>query len=326
MPIIAACISGVKLQGWHRVIRVSNLTKRFGRKKAVDNISFEVAPGEVVGFLGPNGAGKTTTMRMLSCYLPPTCGEIMVAGHDASRESLEVRRRIGYLPENAPLYVDMRVLEYLRFRAAIRGLRGGHRRRQVEWVLHNCGLSEVRDRVIGHLSKGFRQRVGIADALVHEPELLILDEPTLGLDPNQIRQIRALIKGLARKHTVLLSSHILSEVESVCDRVLIMHEGKIAGQGTPAQLSALLRGHTRVTIEVRGPGEAVAAAFGMVPGVVSVSVEAAGEWTTAVCACEKGTDPRSGLFQAVLAGPWELRQMHEQRGTLEDQITGGGAP
>jgi ABC-2 type transport system ATP-binding protein len=308
------------------MISVSHLTKKFGRKRAVNDISFDVAAGEIVGFLGPNGAGKTTTMRLLACYLPPTCGEISIAGCDALRNPLEVRRRVGYLPENSPLYADMRVIEYLRFRASLKGLGGGRRRRQVEWALHNCGLSEARSRVIGTLSKGFRQRVGLADALVNEPEVLVLDEPTLGLDPNQIRQIRALIRSLAGKHTVLLSSHILSEVETVCDRVLIMHEGKIAGDGTHAELSGFLRGCTRVRAEIGAPSDAVAAALGAIPGIVRVSVEPAGEWTVALCECAKETDPRSGIFRAIVDRGWELRQLQEQRGSLEDvfvQMTGG---
>jgi len=266
-------------------------------------------------------------MRILACYLPATCGDVRVVGRDVFRDSVEVRRRIGYLPENVPLYHEMRVAEYLVFRASLKGLRGSHRRRRIDWALANCSLTEVRDRIIGNLSKGYRQRVGIADALVHDPDLLILDEPTLGLDPNQIRLIRGLIRKLARRHTILLSSHILSEVEMVCDRVLIMNKGAIAGQGTPEELSGILRGHTCVALEVRAAPDAVHPALSSVPGVLRVTAEPlTGEWTRAVCECEKGREVRASLFHAVVAAGWPMRELHEQRQSLEDvfvQVTGG---
>src|ERR1700757_2572832 len=214
-------------------IEVANLTKRYAGHTAVSDISFTVKRGEIVGLLGPNGAGKSTTMRILSCYLPATSGTVRVAGLDVFRNSIEVRRRIGYMPENNPLHSDMRVREYLKFRARLKGLTNQASRDRVDVVMEQCGLTEVARRIIGQLSKGYRQRVGLADALVHEPELIILDEPTIGLDPNQMRSVRQLIKNLARNHTVLISTHILPEVEMTCSRVLILHQGKILAADTP---------------------------------------------------------------------------------------------
>lgn len=218
------------------MIRVVNLTKKFFTTTALDNISFEVARGEVVGLLGPNGAGKTTTMRILTCFLPPTEGEVEVGGMDARQHSLDVRRLIGYLPENNPLYPEMRVVEYLEFRAALKKVSRRLRAARLKDVLEKCQLVDERRRVIGTLSKGTRQRVGLAEALIHDPQLLILDEPTLGLDPNQVRQVRALIRELGRDRTILLSTHILPEVEAVCSRAIILNQGKIAASGTPRDL------------------------------------------------------------------------------------------
>ena len=209
------------------MIEVKNLTKRFGRVTAINGVSFKVAAGEIVGLLGPNGAGKTSTLRVLAGYLPATGGDVSIGGADVFTESLDVRSKVGYLPENVPLYMDMRIIEYLKFRGALKGLRGSRLRERVSVVLEQCGLTEERRALIGRLSKGFRQRVGLADCLLHEPECLILDEPTIGLDPNQIRHIRGLIRSLAHQHTVLISTHILPEVEMLCERVLIMNQGRI---------------------------------------------------------------------------------------------------
>src|SRR5512143_3655631 len=228
------------------MIEVASLTKRFAGHTAVSNISFTVRQGEIVGLLGPNGAGKSTTMRILSCYLPATSGTVRVAGLDVYAQSSEVRRRIGYMPENNPLHHDMRVREYLKFRARLKGLGLKRSRQRVDVVMEQCGLVEVSRRIIGQLSKGFRQRVGLADALVHEPELLILDEPTLGLDPNQIRSVRQLIKGLGGTHTVLVSTHILPEAEMTCHRVVIMYEGKILAADTPHNLERLMSGNNQI--------------------------------------------------------------------------------
>jgi ABC-2 type transport system ATP-binding protein len=218
------------------MIEVANLTKRYAGHTALSNISFTVRRGEIVGLLGPNGAGKSTTMRILSCYLPASSGTVRIAGLDIFQNSREVRRRIGYMPENNPLHQDMRVGEYLRFRARLKGLGLRRTRERVDTVMEQCSLTDVSRRIIGQLSKGYRQRVGLADALVHEPDLIILDEPTIGLDPNQIRAVRQMIKGLANAHTVLISTHILPEAEVTCNRMVIMYEGKILAADTPENL------------------------------------------------------------------------------------------
>src|SRR5882672_1015783 len=232
------------------MIEVSNLTKRYAGRTAVDDISFTVARGEIVGLLGPNGAGKSTTMRVLSGFMPATSGTVRVAGFDVFHDSDEVRRRIGYLPENNPLHPEMRVREYLKFRARLKGLGWSKSRERVKTVMEQCGLTDVGRRVIGQLSKGYKQRVGLADALVHEPELIILDEPTIGLDPHQIRSVRQLIKDLACDHTVLISTHILSEVEMTCNRVLIMHQGKILAADTPQNLQNIMSDGGQVIAEI----------------------------------------------------------------------------
>src|SRR5256885_2158111 len=224
------------------IIEVENLTKRYAGHAAVDGIAFTVERGEIVGFLGPNGAGKSTTMRILACYLPATYGTARVAGFDVFTQADEVRRRIGYMPENNPMHLDMRVREYLKFRARLKGLGIRQSRKRVEVVMQQCGLTEVRRNIIGHLSKGYRQRVGLADALVHEPELIILDEPTIGLDPHQIRSVRQMIKNLGGKHTVLISTHILPEAEMMCSRMLIMYDGKILASDTPENLQRIMAG------------------------------------------------------------------------------------
>lgn len=307
------------------MINVDNLTKRFGGTTAVDNISFEVEQGEIVGFLGPNGAGKTTTMRMLTGFIPPTGGTMTVAGFDVIRESLEVRRKIGYLPENVPIYKDMRVIEYLTYRGKLKGLRGRRLKTRLKAVLEDCGLVDVRKKVVGRLSKGYVQRVGLADALVHEPELLILDEPTIGLDPNQIRHIRNLIKSLAQKHTVLLSSHILPEVEMICERVMIINKGRIVASDSPDKLVSLMRGNTNVVMELKAPEGEIKGKFSGVKGVVNVIVDQGGAWHRVTCECRKGEDPRPALFEIVSSSKWELRELRVVRKNLEDvfvEITG----
>jgi len=219
------------------VLAVRSLAKRFGDVVALDNVSFEVGRGEIVGFLGPNGAGKTTTLRILSTYLTPDSGTASVGGHDCAREPMAVRRKLGYLPEHPPLYLDHTVREYLRFCAALRGVPGKRRKAAVEGAVERCGLGEVRDRLLRNLSKGFRQRVGLAQALVHAPEVLILDEPTVGLDPQQIREIRELIRALGGEHTVLLSTHILPEVAAVCGRAVIVHRGRVVADAPVTELT-----------------------------------------------------------------------------------------
>src|SRR5215510_14711440 len=235
------------------MIEVTNLTKRYAGHTAVANISFTVGRGEIVGLLGRNGAGKSTTMRILSCFLPATSGTVRIAGLDVFHDSVEVRRRIGYMPENNPLHLDMRVREYLKFRARLKGLSRRQSRERVDTVMEQCALSDVARRIIGQLSKGYRQRVGLADALVHEPDLIILDEPTIGLDPHQIRAVRQLIKGLGKAHTVLISTHILPEAEMTCNRVVIMYDGKILAADRPENLQRLMSSNNQVIAEIAAP-------------------------------------------------------------------------
>ncbi len=301
------------------MISVSGVSKRFGRTLAVDDVSFEVARGEVLGLLGPNGAGKTTTMRILSCFLSADTGSASVAGFDVATDALEVRRRLGYLPENNPLYLEMTVGEYLALVAAVRGVPRAQSASRIAHAVEVCGLGAVAGRIIGQLSKGYRQRVGLAGALLHDPEILILDEPTVGLDPSQIIEIRELIRGIGREKTVLLSSHILPEVEATCQRVLIFNEGHLVGQGTTAELAAQARGAEVVDLAVRGPRDAVAAALAAVPGVAEC-LDAGEEGGVARfrVRCEPGVDPREALAAAVLRGGWGLLELHAERLSLED--------
>jgi ABC-2 type transport system ATP-binding protein len=301
------------------MIEVVNLTKRFPRHEAVRGISFSVEKGEIIGFLGPNGAGKTTTLRMLTGYLPPTSGTARVAGHDVYRESIAARRSIGYMPENVPLYDDMRVREYLRFRANLKGLGNRDAKNRVEEVIETCGLDSVKKKMISVLSKGYRQRVGLADALVHSPELLILDEPTNGLDPNQIRQIRELIRQLAEQHTVLLSTHILSEVEATCSRVIIIDGGKIKAQDTPRNLVEGMRAAGKVQLEVQGDFQTVSGAISRLENVKRVTGEDQGEgWTKFEILVDSGADVRERLFELVAQYGWPLRSLSRKEATLED--------
>lgn len=285
---------------------------------AVDDVSFDVARGEIVGFLGPNGAGKTTTLRVLACYLPATCGTVTVSGYDVFSHSLEVRRRIGYMPENVPLYPEMRVDEYLRYRAELKDVPRARLKARVGEVRALCGLEGVGRKIIGHLSKGYRQRVGLADALVHDPELLILDEPTIGFDPNQIRQVRELIRQLASRHTVLLSTHILPEAEMICGRVMILHRGRIVAADTPQALKELQRGTVSVVVEWRGARAEVLADLRALPEVREVTAEDAAEWTRVHLACVAGSDPRAAVAAAVAARRGTLRELHMEHGRLED--------
>ncbi|MFC1498828.1 ABC transporter ATP-binding protein [Verrucomicrobiota bacterium] len=300
------------------MIKVANLTKRFGKTTAIDNLSFEVARGEIVGFLGPNGAGKTTTMRILSCFLSPTGGEVTIDGLDVFAESVEVRRKIGYLPENAPIYPDMRVKEYLAYRGRLKGLRGKKLRARMDEVISHCGLGSVRNRIVGQLSMGYTKRVGLADSLIHDPDLLILDEPTIGLDPLQIRHIRNLIKNFAQSHTVLLSSHILPEVEMICERVFILNKGRIAASDTTDNLVGLIKGNQQVIAEVYGPHHEIIDRIKTIPGVIKVSCEPAGEYSRFLCECRKETDIRADLFKTITANNWILRELTAGKRNLED--------
>jgi ABC-2 type transport system ATP-binding protein len=301
------------------MIDVRNLTKRYARHTAVRDISFSVERGEIVGFLGPNGAGKTTTLRMLTGYLPPSSGSARVAGFDIFRESIEARRRIGYMPENVPLYEDMRVREYLKFRAHLKGLDNANTRRRVGAVLDTCGLQSVRRKMIKTLSKGYRQRVGLADALVHDPELLILDEPTNGLDPNQIRQIRELIRHLADSHTVLISTHILHEVEMTCNRVIIIDNGVIKATDTPANLTQQMRAAGRIEVEIQADPEIVAAAINRLEHVKKAAFKTLGDdWTALTVWVDSGADARENIATLASQHGWPLRSLSRHVATLED--------
>jgi ABC-2 type transport system ATP-binding protein len=301
------------------MIDVQNLTKQYAGRTAVNNISFQVEPGEIVGFLGPNGAGKSTTMRILSGYMPATSGRALVAGFDVFHQSLEVRRSVGYMPEMAPLYTDMKVKEYLRFRAELKGLGGLAMRKRVGEVMELTGINDMRRRLIGNLSKGYRQRVALADALVHRPKLLILDEPTNGLDPVQIRQVRDLLRNLKSKHTVLLSTHILHEVEQTCDRVVMIHQGRIRANDTPENLTSQLRSTTLLHLELEGVGN-LAEKLATLPGVRKTNEEKllVHPWRRFTLRVEPDHDVRDAVLDLALRQKWRVREMHRQLPTLED--------
>jgi len=301
------------------MIEVTNLTKRYAGHTAVSNISFNVRRGEVVGLLGPNGAGKSTTMRVLSGYLPATSGTVRIGGLDVYTHSVEVRRRIGYMPENNPLHFDMRVREYLKFRARLKGLGFRQSRQRVDTVMELCGLSDVSRRIIGHLSKGYRQRVGLADALVHEPELIILDEPTIGLDPNQIRSVRQLIKSLAHEHTVLISTHILPEAEMTCNRMVIMYEGQILAADTPENLQRLMSSNSQVLAEIAAPMADLQECWAGLPEIETFDVSASeGDFYRCALTPRDGLDLRPYVFDLVRQRGWQLRELTRNRHSLED--------
>jgi ABC-2 type transport system ATP-binding protein len=301
------------------MIEVENLTKRYAGNTAVSDLSFTVGRGEIVGLLGPNGAGKSTTLRILSCFLPATSGTVRVSGLNVFSDSQEVRRRIGYMPENNPLPHDMRVREYLKFRARLKGLGGKRSRERVNTVMEQCGLTDVTRRIIGQLSKGYRQRVGLADALVHEPEMIILDEPTIGLDPRQIRAVRLLIKGLAASHTVLISTHILPEAELMCSRILIMHEGRILAADTPANLQKLMSSSSQVVAEIAAPQAELQECWAQVPEIEQYDVSAAdGEFFRCALTPRNGLDLRALVFTLVRERGWFLRELTRNRHSLED--------
>ncbi len=304
------------------MISVSNLTKYYADNLALDHLSFEVKAGEIVGFLGPNGAGKSTTMKIITCFLPPSAGRVTVAGYDIVEDPMQVRRRIGYMPENVPLYGEMRVREYLTFRAAIKDVKRSLRRKRVDEVIERCWLEGVKKQIISTLSKGYRQRVGLADALVADPDLLILDEPTIGLDPNQLRQVRSLIHQLGQDHTVLLCTHILPEVEMVCDRVIIINNGRIAAEDSLEGLRSGVRERVEYYVEVKGPGEKVEEALRAIEGVEDLRREHAHETGGGVAAfvfrtTRDSTCPEAAA-SAIVAGGWGLREMKRKERTLED--------
>jgi ABC-2 type transport system ATP-binding protein len=296
------------------MIQVKNLTKYYGKRLAVDDITFNVERGEIVGFLGPNAAGKTTTMRILTGFLAPTRGDVKVAGYDVLTNSLEARRHIGYLPEAIPLYTDMTVHGYLDFFARLRGLPGDRVKSRVDDVVELCHLEEYFDVLIGRLSKGFRQRVGVAQAIVHEPDVLILDEPTIGIDPIQIASTRQLIRELGKEHTVLISTHILPEVSMICERVIIIHEGKIVAEDKIENLSSLIRGSKRVRLEVEGPTKKIAERLRQIKGVTRVSYQD----SHFIVEYPAGLDLRSKITEAIVQGGFNLLSFESVEMSLED--------
>jgi ABC-2 type transport system ATP-binding protein len=300
------------------MIKVENLTKRYAGQTAIQDLNFEVSQGEIMGFLGPNGAGKTTTMRILAGFMPPTSGRASIAGFDVFGQSLQARAHLGYMPENVPLYSDMRVTEYLNYRSALKGV--PHRRisERVGDVKELCGLKDVERKPIGTLSKGYRQRVGLADALLAEPDLLILDEPTIGLDPNQIRQVRELIKNLGRQHTILLSTHILPEVEMTCSRVIIIHKGRIEACDTPDNLLGKIRQAGGVELEAKVGNDNGEEELKKIPGVRDVVTDGADDWKRFSLRVESGADVREEVFRLAVERRWAVRELTQRRGTLED--------
>ena len=299
------------------MIQLQRLTKRYGHSRGVDKVSFGIGRGEIVGLLGPNGAGKTTTMRMLTTYLTPTSGRANLAGFDVLDAPREVRKRVGYLPENVPLYPEMRVREYLSYRAKLKDVPGSKRRGAIDRVLERCGLVDVEERILGQLSKGYRQRVGLAEAMVHDPDILILDEPTSGLDPIQILEVRALIRELGESHTILLSTHILSEVEAVCGRMIIIAGGKIVDDSPLGQESS----RSTILIEAKGPTELVISLIASTKGVDKArAVANEGEFTTYEVNTTGDLDLRESLATAIIQRGWSLRRLDRRRFNLEDHF------
>jgi ABC-2 type transport system ATP-binding protein len=302
------------------LIEVQDLTKTFGERTAVDHISFAVNKGEILGFLGPNGAGKTTTMRMLTSFMPATSGTARVAGFDVFDNSLEVRRHIGYLPENPPVYPDMTVESYLDFVARIKGVPSEKRAQRVTDALEKTNITDKRDELIKRLSRGYKQRVGLAQALVHDPDVIILDEPTVGLDPKQIIEVRHLIKNLAGNHTIVLSTHILPEVSMTCDRVVIINKGKIAAVDTPQNLTSQLKGGQRIRVEVQASEQPLRELLAQIPGASRVQIEAApltGHVLATIEAAE-GKDIRSAIAARIVEKGWPLFELKGVSLSLED--------
>ncbi|HEY5594850.1 MAG TPA: ATP-binding cassette domain-containing protein [Nitrospiria bacterium] len=300
------------------MINVQNLTKRYGDFTAIKDVSFDVQKGEILAFLGPNGAGKTTTMRILTCFMPATSGSATVAGFDIFDQPHEVKKRIGYLPEAPPLYTEMTVTEYLTFIAKIKGIERRDRTQALTRVLERCALTEVRRRLIGNLSRGYRQRVGLAQALIHNPEVLILDEPTTGLDPKQIIEMRQVMKELAGQHTVILSTHILPEATAVCQRVIIIHEGRIVAVDTPDHLSAQHRQSEKIRMTLKTPSSETADALKTVPGVVSIFHEPSPDGRVFVVECDLGRDHRAELASLAVHHGWGLVELTAVKLSLED--------
>jgi len=301
------------------MINIRNLTKNYGETKAVDDISFEIKKGEILGFLGPNGAGKTTTVRIITCFMEPTSGTVEVDGMNVLEQSLEVRKRIGYLPENSPLYQEMNVYEFLRYISELRNIPKDTRTPRMKKMVEVAGLGDVLGKNIGALSKGYRQRVGLAQALIHEPDILILDEPTSGLDPNQIVEIRNLIKELGREKTVILCTHILPEVQATCDRAIIINKGKIVADGTIDELENSKTSSDRIFIEMKAPEGDPMDKFRSLDGVQEVAViPSAGDNKAFRLEIGHGFDPREEIFKAAVESNWILLELRRQKTSLEE--------
>jgi len=306
------------------MINVNELTKKYARNTAVDHISFQVEKGQIVGFLGPNGAGKTTTMRMLTCFLPPTAGTASVAGYDVLEQPLEVRRRIGYLPEMPPLYPEMRTADYLAFVGKIKGLRGAELAKRVDYVLGRCAVADVKDKVLGKLSKGYRQRVGLAQAIIHNPDVLVLDEPTAGLDPKQINETRELIRGLAGDHTIILSTHILPEVEQTCQQVIIINKGKLVTIDSVSNLQNRAHGAGSVLVEVAGRAGALTTAIvkqrlESVPGVSRVQFKYTRDnRSTFEVEGQSDRTIRGDIARSIVEAGWDLNELRAAAVSLEE--------
>ena len=309
------------------MIELKNITKYYGDFPAVTNISFKIEKGEIVGLLGPNGAGKSTTMKMITGFMPPTSGELSVGGNDIVSQSIEARRRIGYLPETVPLYTDMTVYSYIEYMGLLRGLNKKNIKSKIDNVIEICKLEDYRNSLISKLSKGFRQRVGISQAIIHEPEVLVLDEPTIGIDPNQVVETRQLIKNLSGEHTLILSSHILPEVSSICERVLIIHEGEIAASDTIENLSSLMSGKNKVEADIIGSPQAIVTELEKINGVKSVQFsinKSSNEFSTFSIESEINSDIRSEISKIIINNDWGLIRLQSMGMSLEDiflQIT-----
>jgi ABC-2 type transport system ATP-binding protein len=301
------------------MIEIKNLTKKIGENQILNDISFTVKTGEILGFLGPNGAGKTSTMKIITSYWTPTSGSIVIDGIDAVNDSLKTRAKIGYLPETVPLYEDMKVSEYLKFVAEMRGLSGEKLKARIAEVITSCGVTNVMNKPIDELSKGYRQRVGLAQAIMGNPDVLILDEPTTGLDPNQIMEIRELIKKIGKEKTVIFSTHILSEVSAVCDRVIIINNGKIVGEGSPAELINKTKSKQIITVKVEGNKEAIAAVLHKISGVVNVAL-AKTEGAVLIYQIEtaSGVDDRGVINKALIMGGFNVLEISKAEANLED--------
>jgi len=299
------------------VIEVKELTRYYGQKQAISNVSFSVKKGEILGLLGPNAAGKTTTMRILTCYMPPTSGTATVGGYDIFEKSMEIRQITGYLPENPPLYNELVVTDYLNFVAQIKGIEKNRIQKEIDTVIEKASLGDVKERVIGKLSKGYKQRVGLAQSLLNNPQVVILDEPTVGLDPKQIIEIRELIKNLKGDHTVILSSHILPEVEQTCERVVIISDGNVVAEDTPSNLTARMRGSERILLEVEGDAKKVEEALKVFTDITAVKIISQ-EKNVVKIAIESKKDLRTDLAQTLVGKKFGLREMYADKVTLED--------